>query len=65
MADQDENETTTSDDGTEAEVEGFGGINTTRSNIPRRPRPASAVATAPGDIGMGRTEIAIKEQGVK
>ncbi|MCA1692720.1 MAG: hypothetical protein LC733_11185 [Actinobacteria bacterium] len=69
MADQAGNEIAVADDEAEAEVEGFNGINTTRDNIPRRPRPASATApaTAPavGDMGLGRSEYAIKEQGIK
>lgn len=74
MAEQNENETLTEEaavtddetatDETGAEVEGFNGINTTRDNIPRRPRPASA-ATMGGIGGAGASQIAIKEQGVK
>jgi len=50
----------------EAEVEGFGSINTTRDNIPRHPRPAVATAPEIGGIAGGAVAgIAIKEQGVR
>jgi hypothetical protein len=71
MADQEDHETIIgADDGTdgagteeEAEVEGFGGINTTRSNIKR---PGVTATPGIGGIGgVGPSEIAIKEQGVK
>lgn len=65
MADPDENEIETipdADADAEADVEGFGSINTTRSNI----KSAGMAAGAAGTGGVsGRSEIAIKEQGVK
>ncbi len=65
MTDQGEHETVTEDDdeGDEgaAEVEGFGAINTTRDNI-KRP---GAMTTAPGIAGVGPSQFAIKEQGIK
>lgn len=50
----------------EPEVEGFGGINTTRSNI-KHAGSVAAPAPAPafGGIGSGKSDYAIKEQGIK
>jgi len=66
MADQDDNETITDDvtaESDEPEVEGFGSINITRSNI------KGAVVASPtpgiGGIGAGPADIAIKENGIK
>lgn len=59
MTEQDQTEITPEE---EPEVEGFGSILTTRSNI-KATRPAAAPAV--GGIGGGQTEIGIKENGVK
>ncbi|MDQ6726985.1 MAG: hypothetical protein M3066_12585 [Actinomycetota bacterium] len=66
MEDQDAGGTIPEDAGgpdeAEAEVEGFGAINITRSNI----KGAGAMAAPPGTGGVGGpSQLAIKEQGIR